>query len=98
MSNFSEFLKQEIRLVMLRLLCEMPQYRSNSSLLASGLDQYGLSCSRDQVKTELYWLKEQGHLEIEAEAGTVLVVKLTSRGEDIACGRSRAPGIKKPSA
>ena len=98
MSNFSEFVKQEIRLVILRLLCEMPQYRSNSSLINSGLHQFGLSCSRDQITTEIHWLKDQGYLEIEAAAGSVLVVKLTSCGEDVACGRSRVPGIKKPSA
>lgn len=96
--SFENHLKEEMRLVMLRLLNELPSYRGNSSTLHSGLDHYGLSFSRDQVKTELHWLKDQGCLELELDNPNVLVVKLTERGQDIATGRQRTYGIKRPSA
>ena len=97
MTHYSEFLREDIRLVMLRLLSEMVGYRANSSVLAMGLDKYGHTLSRDQVKTELHWLAEQSALTL-ADVGPVLVATLTERGQDIAAGRARVPGIKRPGA
>lgn len=96
--TFANLLIEEMRLVMLRLLAEMPSYRANSSTLTTGLDSYGLSFSRDQVKSELHWLADSSHITIEADTGSVLVVKLTERGADIAAGRTKAHGIKRPHA
>lgn len=96
--SFENHLKEEMRLVLLRLLNELPSYRGNSSTLHSGLNHWGLSFSRDQVKTELYWLKEQGCVEVEMDSAAVLVVKLTERGQDVVESRTRIHGIKRPSA
>jgi hypothetical protein len=97
MSQYSDFLRQDIRLVVLRLLAEMTAYRANSSVLTMALDTYGHSLTRDQVKTELHWLAEQGALTLE-NVGPVMVATLTERGQDIAAGRARVPGIKRPGA
>ena len=96
--SFESKLKEEMRLVILRLLNELPSYRGNSSTLYSGLSHWGLSFSRDQVKTELYWLRDQGCLEIELDNPDVVVVKLLTRGQDVAEGRAKAHGIQRPSA
>lgn len=96
--SFENHLKEEMRLVILRLLNELPSYRGNSSTLHGGLNHWGLSFSRDQVKTELYWLKEQGCILIEMDSPAVLVVKLTERGQDVIENRARIHGIKRPSA
>lgn len=96
--SFENKLKEEMRLVMLRLLNELPSYRGNSSTLHSGLAHWGLSFSRDQVKTELYWLKDQNCVDIELDTSAVVVVKLTERGQDAAEGRQRIHGIQRPSA
>ena len=96
--SFEAKLKEEMRLVMLRLLNELPSYRGNSSTLHSGLSHWGLSFSRDQVKTELYWLKDQGCVEVEMDSPEVIVVKLTERGQDVVENRTRIHGIKRPSA
>jgi len=97
MSNqqFSDYLRQDQRLVMLRILSELPQYRSNSSVLASLLGEFGHHPSRDQVKAELVWLGEQGLVKVE-DIGSVLVVTLTERGADVAAGRASVPGVSKP--
>ena len=95
--KFKDFLREDIRLVILRVLEELPMYRANSSTLFLALDQYGHSCSRDTVKTELYWLQEQGLVTLE-EVDPVLVSTLTERGHDVALGRTRVPGVKRPRA
>jgi len=97
MSKFSDFLREDQRLVILRLLAEQPGYRANSSVLRAALESYGHSMSRDQVKTELRWLEEQGLLDVE-NLDVVLVATLRERGQDVATGRAVAPGVKRPGA
>lgn len=97
MSQFADFLREDQRLVILRLLSEIPGYRSNSSVLVTGLETMGHTMSRDQVKTELSWLHEQGLVEAE-DVASVVVAKLTERGADVASGRARAHGVKRPGA
>lgn len=95
--SYADYLRKDVRLVVLRILTEMPSYRANSSVLTNVLDQFGHAVTRDQVKTELRWLAEQGLLEVN-EAGSVLVATLTERGQDVAAGRARVDGINRPSA
>ncbi|ECI3885369.1 ArsR family transcriptional regulator [Salmonella enterica subsp. diarizonae] len=95
--KFVDFLREDWRLVILRILSEMPGYSSNSSVLYSALTQYGHNPSRDQVKTELRWLEEQSLVRVEA-LESVLVVWLTERGADVAAGRAVVPGVKRPGA
>ncbi|ECG5643223.1 ArsR family transcriptional regulator [Salmonella enterica subsp. enterica serovar Poona] len=95
--KFVDFLREDQRLVMLRILQEMPGYSSNSSVLYSALTQYGHNLSRDQIRTELRWLEEQSLVRLEA-LESVLVVWLTERGADVAQGRAVVPGVKRPGA
>lgn len=95
--SFADHLRRDVRLVTLRVLSEMPGYRSNSSVLFTALDRFGHTVTRDQVKTELRWLAEQGLVELD-EAGSVLVAKLTERGQDVAEGRAVVDGVAKPRA
>lgn len=94
---YADFLRKDMRLVLLRILLEMPGYRANSSVLAGMLHQLGHSPTRDQVKTELRWLAEQGLMTID-EVASVLVVTLSERGQDVAEGRSVVDGVAKPRA
>ncbi|MHA7915510.1 VpaChn25_0724 family phage protein [Alloalcanivorax xenomutans] len=96
-SKYANFLREDQRLVILRILCEMPAYSANSSVLAGLLRQYGHNASRDQVKTELHWLDEQGLAEVE-DMDAVMLVKLTERGADVAAGRASVPGVRRPGA
>lgn len=95
--KYEDFLRQDMRLVVLRLLSEFPGFRSNSSILLSALEKLGHVVSCDQVKTELRWLQEQGLISVE-DIGPVLVAELTGRGEDVANGRARVDGVKRPRA
>lgn len=97
MKSFAERLNEDRRLVLLRVLSELPGYRSNSSVLASLLDGFGHTVSRDYVKTQLHWLDEQGLVGITDLDGLKLVT-LTERGHDVARGSVTVPGIARPGA
>ena len=97
MPPFTEYLREDQRLVMLRILVNMPSYKANSSVLTNVLGEYGHSPSRDLVKTELLWLQEQGLVSID-DISSLLIATLTERGADVAAGRAQVPGVKKPGA
>ena len=93
--TFAERLAEDRRLVILRLLEQTPGYFANESLIHSSLADFGLAVSRDQVRTDLSWLAEQGLATNEDVAG-VMVVCATTRGLDTAAGRAIVPGVKRP--
>lgn len=94
---FADYLREDQRLVILRVLSDMPSYRANSSVLYNLLDTFGHSPSRDQVKSHLRWLEEQDLVEIE-DVSDLLIATLTSRGQDVAQGRVMVDGVKRPGA
>ncbi|MDR2208844.1 MAG: ArsR family transcriptional regulator [Azoarcus sp.] len=93
--SFHDFIRSDRRLVILRILKEMPACRSNSSVIDGMLDRFGHNVSRDVVCGDLRWLAEQGLIDID-EAGPVLVATLTGRGLDVATGQSVVDGVSKP--
>ncbi len=90
-----ERLTEDHRLVVVRVLAEMPASRSNSSVLASALHAWGHAVTRDYLRSQLRWLEEQGLLTVEDMEG-VLVVTLNERGHDVATGVARIDGISRP--
>ena len=96
--SYSDVITADMRLVMLRFLVEADgDYRLNSSILHKLLEmKAGYKTPRDKMVTELYWLKEQGLVELE-ESGNIYIVTLTQRGLDIATGSARLPGVARPS-
>lgn len=97
MNDFAKFLREDIRLVILRVLANMPSYTANSSVLHGALIQVGHNLGKDQVKTEMSWLAEQGLVTVES-VYDLLVARITERGGDVAAARVVVPGVKKPGA
>lgn len=95
--TFATHLHQDRRLTILKLLEALPAYCTNSSIIATALQTQGLAASRDQVRTDLHWLTEQGLLKAE-EVGSVLIVSATERGLDVARGLAVVPGVNRPGA
>ena len=93
--SFEDFEIEHHRLRILQLLEEDVDYSKNEHIIQGGLHAYGYGISAARLRTELHWLQEQGLVTIE-EIGGVLVVKLTMRGEDVALGRARVPGVARP--
>lgn len=98
MNQFAEFLREDQRLVILRVLASVPSYTANSSVLHGALGQVGHYPSRDQVRTEIRWLEEQGLVTVDAAAFELLIARLTERGADVAAARAVVPGVKRPGA
>lgn len=93
--SFKEMITSDKRLVILRSLREMTGYKANDSILDSCLETFGHSVSRDEVRTHMRWLEEQGLISVE-KVGETLVAKLTGRGDDVATGQAVVDGVKKP--
>jgi Fe2+ or Zn2+ uptake regulation protein len=94
--SLRDLLDEDRRLVMLRSLVDIGG-EANESILQDCLDAYGHRVSRDQVRTHINWLAEQG-LVTNEPVGSYFVASLTGRGQDVAEGRSTVPGVKKPRA
>jgi hypothetical protein len=92
---FSDLLTTDIRLVILRALEQDLGYSHNESIIHSVVERFGHKCSRDVIRTQLCWLREQGLVTIEDVAG-YMVATITLRGADVACGRATVPGVKRP--
>ncbi|MBN9697173.1 MAG: ArsR family transcriptional regulator [Zoogloea sp.] len=94
--SYSDLLVQDARLVILRVINEMPNRRANSSVLCSILDEkFGHTLTRVEVKEQLRWLEERELIEIE-EAGAVLLATLREKGEQVVRGRVTVEGVKRP--
>lgn len=89
-----ELLESDQRLVILRSLVDAGG-EANESILQDCLDVFGHRVSRDQVRTHITWLSEQGLVAVE-NIGSYMVANLTGRGQDVSEGRSTVPGVKKP--
>lgn len=94
--SYEDLLIQDARLVMLRVMHEMPSRRANSSVLCTILDErFCHQLELADVKRELRWLEEHELVEIEV-AGSVLLATLRDRGEKVATGRITVEGVKRP--
>jgi len=96
MSDYSEDVRRHRRIAILRHLEACADYTSNGSILQSVLFGVGIKSTRDQVITELAWLREQGFVDYEDRADFI-VVSATTRGVEIARGLATHPEIQRPS-
>lgn len=94
--SFRDHIAADLRLVLLRVLECAPGYECNSSILQLSVEDYGHNVSQDLINTELSWLAEQGLVKLDRPLSTLAVATLTSRGLDVAKGRSNVPGVKRP--
>lgn len=94
MTDYADLRRAHMRLAVLRLLAEAPDYTLHELLLADGLEALGLASSSDELRAQIAWLDEQG-LIVAQQAG-VWIATLTARGEDAAQGRARIPGVARP--
>lgn len=96
MKSFEERVAEDRRLVILRALEHSAAYESNESLITMVARDFGHVCSRDQIRTDLAWLKEQRLVTVE-EISDVWIATLTHRGLETAAGIIVVPGVNKPS-
>lgn len=92
----NDILTEDRRLVILRSLIDCNN-EANESILQDCLDAYGHNVSRDTVKVLIDWLAEQNLVTVQNLRG-FYVVTITGRGQDVAEGRAKASGVKRPRA
>lgn len=95
MSDYIETLSKHRRLTILRFLADSPEYTSNASILVEVCNGFGVTSTRDQVAGDVAWLKEQGMASFD-DHGAVMVVTASARGVEIAQGKARHEGVKRP--
>ena len=81
----------------LTALAAMVGFGANHSMVRDTCAKYGVEMSNDTVKTQLYWLEEQGLVSVKPQ-GNYLSAELKSRGQDVVDGLTFVPGIKRPRA
>ena len=92
--TLAERIAENRRLSILRTLEAAPSYTANDSLLHTMVEEFGFRCSRDQVRSDIAWLRDQGLVTAEEVSG-VYIVRATTRGCDVATGSITAPGVKR---
>lgn len=95
MSEYSETLRKHRRLSILRHLEACVEYTSNASILQDVLAGVGVPSTRDQVVTEIVWLREQGFV-ITEDRGDFVIATATQRGAEIARGLATHPEVQRP--
>jgi len=94
--TYTAHLREDRRLVILRVLSEMPGYTANESILHDMVVSWGNRCSRDQVRTEMAWLADQDLIK-NSDMGGLYVAEIKRHGQEVASGLSEVPGVRKPS-
>lgn len=95
MKPFAERLREDRRLLLLRLLSEQNGMRSNASILHAALHAFRVPASRADVLEDIEYLAAQNLLLADTEAGMV-VVELLPHGRDVVRGDAHVPGVAKP--
>ena len=90
-----ELENESVRREILGILEKDPDYSLNDGILLKALELRNYRIGSDRLRTQLHWLAEQGLVTMETLARNTLSAKLTQRGEDVALGRSRIPGVAR---
>ncbi len=93
MPDYLETLREDRRLSLLQILAGAPDYTAHGHLLSKALANHGHRISFDVLRGDLAWLDEQGLIVLAKSE--IPVATLTLRGEDVARGVARVPGIAR---
>ena len=95
--SYQDIVAANTRLAILQLLYKDPGYDHNEHILLNLLEECKqIQVSSDALQTHLAWLEEQGLVTLSTMAEITRVAKLTTRGADVATGRTVVPGVRRP--
>jgi hypothetical protein len=96
MSGYDRILAEDRRLTILRTLKQDHDYSVNDFVLKRALEALGHGVSRDMLRGDLTWLKDQRLVTLrELDDGAIWVATATEDGVDVAGGRPH-PGVARP--
>lgn len=90
--SFADLVIEDRRYLILKALQSAAGYQASVGLLQAFLDSFGQKVSCDLLAADVAWLVEMGLVEKLDQP----LVKVTQRGIEIATGRSKHPGIRRP--
>lgn len=96
---YEQLMAEHRRLSILRALedCRIGPECNDSILHDIVVREYCIKSSRDQIRTALTWLRDQGLVKLkELDSGTYIAIA-TQAGNDVALGYATVPGVKRPS-
>lgn len=92
---------ESLRLTILRRVAGVEGRTANEHVLHVSVDGYGFHVSRDRIRTELAWLRDQGLLAVveleRAGDRPLMVATANSRTIDVVEDRAVVPGVARPS-
>lgn len=94
--NYSDFLREDRRLAILRLLADHTGGMLNDSVLHALLERMGHKVARDVVRADVMWLRDSQLIDVEEVLGRVLVATIVERGSEVAGGYTNVPGVRRP--
>lgn len=93
MTAYDTTLREDRRLSLLQILAGAPDYTAHGHLLRQALEGFGHRVAFDVLRGDLAWLDEQGLIVLAKSE--IPVATLTLRGEDVARGVARVPGVAR---
>ncbi len=96
---YNDYYLSQLRLVILRILSEVPAYTCNNSALKEALKAWAFDVSLISFQSQLEWLRDAGLITIEDNEikPSIKILKITQRGLEVSQGLSEAEGVAKPS-
>ena len=95
MRDYRDLVRRDRRRDILAFLDASAEYTSNGEVIRDVLNHRGIGSTSDEVRTELWWLREQGFVDLE-DHGHFVVVTARQRGLEIARGLARHPEVSLP--
>lgn len=95
MTDMSQLIREQARLIILKGLREQVDERLNSDLMLPLLSTFGILKTREWVHAELEWLADMGAIKI-TRAGSILVATLAERGAQHLDRLIAIEGVKRP--
>lgn len=90
-----------LRLTILRLVAGSEGRTANEHVLQLAVERYGFRVSRDRIRTEMAWLRDQGAVAVveldRAGDRPLMVATANGRTLDVVDDRATVPGIARPS-
>lgn len=96
-TDFAAFEAADRRLAVLKLLVDAPACTANEFVLRAALARFGHNPAVGALRSDFTHLEQEATVVIQKPGG-VWVLTLTALGDDVAAGRSVAPGIKRARA
>lgn len=94
--SYTDYVTQDRRLVILRILRGLESRRANHFVLRAALAEHGYRELPETVYNDLRWLASQGLTFNEELAGGMLLALVTPLGEQTADGLVRVKGVAVP--